>query len=76
MNERTFEVPLSCTSELAQILDEHGLEGLIIGRNEDNELLVKVEYEPEEDSQAILEMIEYLEDQKGEGSEEDNEEDE
>ena len=72
MKDRTFNVPSDSTVEFAELLGEYDLEGFIIG-NDNNELLVKVEYEPEEHSQAILEMIEYLESLDNEYSEEDDE---
>lgn len=73
MKQRTFNVPLDSTVEFAELLGEHGLEGIIIGKNDDDELLVKVEYEPEEDSQAILGIIEHIENLDGEYSDEDDE---
>lgn len=73
MKERTFNVPVDSTVEFAELLGEYDLEGIIIGKNEDDELLVKVEYEPEEDSQAILEMIEHIENLAIEYSEEEDE---
>lgn len=73
MKERTFNVPVDSTVEFAELLGEYDLEGIIIGRNEDDELLVKVEYEPEEHSHAILEMIEHIENLDNEYSEEDDE---
>jgi hypothetical protein len=71
MKTRTFNVPADSTVEFAELIAEYDLEGIIIGRNEDDELLVKVEYEPEEHSQAILEMIEYIENLDSEYSEDD-----
>lgn len=73
MNERTFNVPVDCTIGFAELINEYGLEGVITGRNEDNELLIKVEYKLEEDSQAILEMIEYIENLNVDDSEEEDE---
>lgn len=73
MKQRTFNVPVDSTVEFAELLDEYGLEGIIIGKNDDDELLVKVEYEPDEDSLAILEIIEHIENLDGEYSEEDDE---
>lgn len=70
MNERTFDVPVDTTIEFAELLSEYSLEGLIIGSNEGDVLLIKVQYEPEEDSQAILEMIEYIENLNDENQEE------
>ena len=46
MKERIFNVPADSTVEFAELLGEYDLEGVIIGKNEDDELLVKVEYEP------------------------------
>lgn len=71
MKTRTFNVPIDSTVEFAELIAEYDLEGIIIGRNEDDELLVKVEYEPEEHSQAILEMIEYIENLDSEYSDDD-----
>ena len=73
MKTRTFNVPIDSTVVFAELIAEYDLEGIIIGRNEDDELLVKVEYEPEEHSQAILEMIEYIENLDSEYSEGDDE---
>jgi len=73
MKERIFNVPADSTVEFAELLGEYDLEGVIIGKNEDDELLVKVEYEPKEDSQAILEIMEHLENEETEYLEEDDE---
>jgi hypothetical protein len=73
MKNRTFNVPADSTVEFAELLGGYDLEGIIVGKNEDDELLVKVEYEPEEESQAILELIEHLEGEYGEPTEEDDE---
>lgn len=74
MKQRTFNVPADLSIEFAKLLGEYDLEGIIIGTNEDDELLVKVEYEPEEDSQVILEIMEHLEEEETEYSEEDDDE--
>ena len=73
MKIRTFNVSADLMVEFAGLLGEYELEGAIIGANEDDEILVKVEYEPEEHSQAILEMIDHLEDLDEDYSEEDDE---
>ena len=74
MKSRNFNVSADETVEFAELLGEYDLEGVIIGANEDDEIIVKVEYEPEEHSQAILEMIEHLEEDGEEYSEEDDDE--
>ncbi len=70
MKERTFNVPADSMVEFAELIGEYDLEGVIIGTNEEDEILVKVDYEPEENSQAILEMIEHIESLDEEYSEE------
>jgi DNA-binding HxlR family transcriptional regulator len=73
MKIRTFNVSADLMVEFAGLLGEYELEGAIISTNEDDEILVKVEYEPEEHSQAVLEMIDHLEDLDEDYSEEDDE---
>ncbi len=73
MKNRTFNVSADSMVEFAELLAEYDLEGIIIGTNEDEEILVKVDYEPEEHSQAILEMIDHLENLDDDYSEEDDE---
>jgi hypothetical protein len=74
MKQRIFSVPADLSIEFAKLLGEYDLEGIIIGTNEGDELLVKVEYEPEEDSQVILEIMEHLEEEETEYSEDDDDE--
>jgi len=74
MKSRTFNVPADSSVDFSELLEENGLEGFITGRNDENELLVRVEYDPHEDSEAILEIIEQLED-LDEEDEDDEEED-
>ena len=73
MKNRTFNVSADLIVEFAGLLGEYDLEGVIIGTNEDDEIFIKVEYEPEEHSQAILEMIDHLENLDDDYSEEDDE---
>ncbi|MCK5017199.1 MAG: hypothetical protein KAS32_09010 [Candidatus Peribacteraceae bacterium] len=70
MKTRTFNVPVDSIVEFAEIISEHELEGVIVGASDD-EIEIKVEYEPEEQSQAILDMIEHIENLDGEFHEED-----
>ena len=74
MKERTFNVPADSMVEFAELISEYDLEGVIIGTNEEDEMLIKVDYEPEENSQAILELIEHLEGDENEYPEEDDDE--
>ncbi len=78
MKSRTFNVPADSSVDFAELLEEYGLEGFITGRNNDNELLVRVEYDPQEDSEAILEIMEQLEDldEEDEDDEEEDDDDE
>jgi hypothetical protein len=73
MKQRTFNVPADSSVEFADLLAEYDLEGIIIGTNNEDELLVKVGYEPEENSQAILEIIEHLEGEENDYPEDDDE---
>nr|WP_319398794.1 hypothetical protein [uncultured Carboxylicivirga sp.] len=76
MKSRTFNVPADSSVDFAELLEEYGLEGFITGRNDDNELLVRVEYDPQEDSEAILEIMEQLEDLDEEDEDEEDDDDE
>ena len=76
MKSKNFNVTADLMVEFAELLGEYELEGAIIGTNEDDEILVKVEYEPEEHSQAILEMIDHLEDLDEDYSDEEDDDDE
>lgn len=73
MKTRTFNVPVDSIVEFAEIISEHELEGVIVGASDD-EIEIKVEYEPEEQSQAILDMIEHIENLDGEFNEENEDE--
>ncbi len=75
MKTRTFNVPAGSIVEFAEMIAEHELEGVIVGANED-EIEIKVEYHPEEHSEAILDMIEHVESLEDEFQEEEEEEDE
>jgi hypothetical protein len=61
MKTRNFYVPVESIIEFAEIIEENDLKGVILGGDEkEEELTISVEFE-EEDSAAILEMIEYIE---------------
>lgn len=62
MKSRIFNVPADSIIEFAELIGDNELEGVIIGTNDDDEIGISVEYDPEEDSEAILNMIEYIED--------------
>ncbi len=61
MKSRVFSIPEDSIVEFAEIIGENELEGAIVGVNDDNEVEISVDYEPDEQSQAILEMIELVE---------------
>jgi hypothetical protein len=61
MKTRNFYVPVESIIEFAEIIEENDLKGVILGADaKEEELAISVEFE-EEDSAAILEMIEYIE---------------
>lgn len=60
MKQRNFYVPAESIIAFAELIERHGLQGAITGVTEDDELQITVDYEPE-NSESILEMIEYVE---------------
>jgi hypothetical protein len=60
MKNRIFNVPADSIVEFAEIIGDNEMEGVIIGVNDDDDIEISVGYEPE-DSEAILDMIEYVE---------------
>ncbi|MGZ4055196.1 MAG: hypothetical protein ACXVPU_07320 [Bacteroidia bacterium] len=70
----TLEVPSELIGEFTEKLTELELENSITGKNEDDEILVEIHYEKDETS-AIDELEEFLEEQKTELEEEETEED-
>lgn len=71
MKSRIFYVPADAIIEFADIIGDNKLEGVILGVSDDNEIEISVDYEPEEDSEAILSMIEYVENLDGDPDEDD-----
>lgn len=59
----TLEVPSELIGEFTEKLTELELENSIKGKNDDDEILVEIEYEKDETS-AIDELEEFLEEQK------------
>ena len=72
MKNRIFCIPVDSIIEFAEIISENELEGIITGTNDD-EVEISIDYEPEEHSEAILEMIEHVESLNGDFEEEDDE---
>lgn len=59
MKTRSVEVPVDSIVEFAEILEENNLNNTIQGKNDDDEILIDVHYEPEE-RQAVFELMELL----------------
>jgi|GEM_PF-2384798 len=60
MKTRIFNVPVDSIVGFAESVGANDLEAVIIGAKDD-ELEVSVDYEPDIQSEVILEMIEYIE---------------
>lgn len=61
----TLEVPLQLIGDFTEKLIEQELENSISGKNEDDEILIEILYEKEETS-AIDELEQFLEERKAE----------
>ena len=61
MKTRIFSIPAESIVEFAEIIGDNELEGVIIGITDDEEVEIAVDYQPE-NSEAILRMIEYVDD--------------
>lgn len=59
MKTRTFEVPVDMMVEFAGIIEENDLDNTIKGTNEDDEIIVEVNYEPDE-RLSVFELMELL----------------
>lgn len=59
MKTRTFEVPVDIMVEFVEILEENSLDNTIQGTNEDDEIIIDVNYESDE-RQAVFELMELL----------------
>ena len=60
MKTKKFEIPSDLMPEFAEALSESGLENEISGREDDN-IIVNVNYEPEERPQ-LYELLEWYDD--------------
>jgi hypothetical protein len=74
MRKAEFEVPSEVMAEFAEEMASRDLDNKVIGTNEDNEIVVEVNYEREE-SKSVDELEKIL-DNLREQIEEDEEEDE
>jgi len=59
MRKKVFEVPVDLIVEFAEVMEEHELEGTIIGVGEDSEIKVAVSYE-RENRDIILDLMELV----------------
>jgi len=60
MKNKKFEIPSESMADFAEVLADSQLENEICGKSDDNTMIVKVYYEPEEREQ-MLELMEWVE---------------
>jgi hypothetical protein len=60
MKTKQFAVPQDQITAFCEIIEEHELENSIVGTNEDDEIVIDVNYEDDERS-AVMELIELIE---------------
>jgi len=60
MKKRTFEIPADSMADFAEVLAESNLENEICGKNENDDIIVKVYYDAE-DKEQIFELVEWYE---------------
>ena len=60
MKNKKFEIPSESMADFAEALAECQLENEICGKDDDENIIVKVYYEPEEREQ-MLELMEWVE---------------
>lgn len=60
MKNKKFEIPSESMADFAEALAESQLENEICGKDDDENIIVKVYYEPEERKQ-MLELMEWVE---------------
>jgi uncharacterized protein with von Willebrand factor type A (vWA) domain len=69
MKTRSFEVPTDMMPEFAEILQENELNNTIQGINDENDIMIDVDYEPDE-RDAVMELMLLLDPDDEDGSEE------
>jgi hypothetical protein len=69
MRERNFEVPVDLMIEFVKIMEEQEFDNVIEGVTEDGEILVRVDYEPEQ--KAVINKLHDLIDTYHENHEDD-----
>ena len=65
--ERIFHVAPDLMPGFAEIIGEHELKGEILSVNDDDEIEISVVYEPDEKSEAIIEIMDFLENNEDDG---------
>ncbi len=75
MRKAEFEVPSEVMAEFAEEMASRDLDNKVIGTNEDNEIVVEVNYEREE-SKSVDELEKILDNLREQMEEEEEEEDE
>lgn len=61
MRNKKFEIPVDCMSDFAEVLADSELENEICGRSDNDDIIIKVHYEPE-DREKVFELMEWIED--------------
>ena len=74
MRHRNFEVPEDLIGQFAKAMGDHDLENVIEGVNEDGDIIVTVDYEPEQ--KEIINKISDTIDEYNDSEDEDEEEQE
>jgi hypothetical protein len=60
MRKKSFEVPVDSMIEFAEVIEENQLMSQIVGTNDEDDIMVEVEYERSQ-RDAILDLMELLE---------------
>jgi hypothetical protein len=77
MRKAEFNVPSEVMVEFAEALENHALTGVIIGKTEDDEIAIEVEYEKSETKfvdeieETLMELCSQLEEDEEEEDEDD-----
>lgn len=61
MRTKSFEIPADCMPDFAEVLADSELGNEICGKNDNDEIIIKVHYEPD-DRERVLEIMEWVED--------------
>lgn len=71
MRSRTFEVPVDLMVDFAQIIDQYELDNVIEGVTEDNDIEVRVDFQPNQRN-VISKIVDLIDEFKENNYDEDN----